>query len=275
MHLWRVGARHHIYGGTREKPHPEKRADPVQTPNIGFGGFANSTKCYCIIAICQRQKLSSFVDSSFVDESIGNTSWHMVEMKNQVIMLFAVLNVLVTITSLYMYYIMSDKKCRTVTDLLENQRKLPIDAFPHSVINHSTKTLETSKENITHTAPNPNIGITGTTPGIQSNISMSYYPVTMIHRMTYSFNSCTVLIATYKRNKLLEKVLNHLCSMSLNETTRIFSKIIVSWNNINTVVPNKLTSLLCPIPILFKYPKQNVLYNKFIHYPEIETQCKF
>ena len=91
---------------------------------------------------------------------------------------------------------------------------------------------------------------------------------------TYDFNSCTVLIATYKRNKLLEKVLNHLCSISSNETTRVFSKIIVSWNNINTVAPDKLTSLSCPIPILFKYPKQNVLYNKFIHYPEIETQCK-
>ena len=172
-------------------------------------------------------------------------------MKRIFLILLAVLNV-ITVTALYYVVYLDNKKCTRL-----HQTGIEIDR-------------ENTQESATRrTDPVSNGGITTETT---ANFQSTMMPAA--ERRTYDFNSCTVLIATYKRNKLLEKVLNQLCSISSNETTRVFSKIIVSWNNINTVVPDKLTSLSCPIPILFKYPKQNVLYNKFIHYPEIETQCK-
>ena len=172
-------------------------------------------------------------------------------MMRNFLILFAVLNV-ITVAALYYVVYLDNKKCTRL-----RQTSIEID--------RESVTMDTGATH--HTDSVSNGEITTQTTANQSTMIPAA-------ERTYDFNSCTVLIATYKRNKLLMKVLSHLCSISSNETTRIFSKIIVSWNNINTVAPDKLTSLSCPIPILFKYPKQNVLYNKFIHYPEIETQCK-
>ena len=90
----------------------------------------------------------------------------------------------------------------------------------------------------------------------------------------YDFDHCTVIMATYKRNNLLQIMLEHLCSISSNTKTRIFADIIVVWHNIGVDIPDDIKSFSCPIPVHFKQPQQNVLYNKFVHYPEIKTQCK-
>ena len=83
-------------------------------------------------------------------------------------------------------------------------------------------------------------------------------------------DKATVIMPTYKRTHLLQETLEHYCTM---ET--IIDRIIIVWNNVGETVPKYLQELKCPIPIVFKEQKVNSLHNRFIKYPDIQTNCEY
>ena len=81
----------------------------------------------------------------------------------------------------------------------------------------------------------------------------------------------TIVMTTYKRNEILQKVLNHHC-----KTTQL-DKIIVIWNNVGTPVPDFLLNIStsCAVPLKFIEETENKLTRRFKPRPEIETDCKY
>lgn len=80
----------------------------------------------------------------------------------------------------------------------------------------------------------------------------------------------SVIIPTFKRMKLLTKVLENYCKLPTHIDT-----IIVVWNDINTEIPSSLKEFSCdPIRIVVKKSKVNSLHNRFLPYHEIRTEGK-
>ena len=81
----------------------------------------------------------------------------------------------------------------------------------------------------------------------------------------------TIVMTTYKRNEILQKVLNHYCK------TPQLDKIIVIWNNVGTPVPGFLLdiSTSCAVPLKFIEETENKLTRRFRPRPEIETDCTY
>lgn len=81
----------------------------------------------------------------------------------------------------------------------------------------------------------------------------------------------TIVMTTYKRNVILQKVLNHYCK------TPHLDKIIVIWNNIGTPVPGFLLNIStsCAVPLKFIKETENKLTRRFKPRPEIETDCTY
>ena len=79
----------------------------------------------------------------------------------------------------------------------------------------------------------------------------------------------SIIIPTYKRIKLLKKVLENYCSLSTHVDT-----IIVVWNNVKEKVPQELKDFSCQVTLHVKAQKVNSLNNRFLHFPEIKTQGK-
>ena len=79
----------------------------------------------------------------------------------------------------------------------------------------------------------------------------------------------TIVMTTYKRDEILQKVLNHYC------TTPQLDKIIVIWNNVGTPVPGFLLNIStsCAVPLEFIGETENKLTRRFKPRPEIETDC--
>ena len=78
-------------------------------------------------------------------------------------------------------------------------------------------------------------------------------------------------MTTYKRDEILQKVLNHYCK------TPHLNKIIVIWNNIGTPVPGFLLNIStsCAVPLKFVKETENKLTRRFKPRPEIETDCTY
>jgi len=81
----------------------------------------------------------------------------------------------------------------------------------------------------------------------------------------------TIVMTTYKRDEILQKVLNHYCK------TPHLNKIIVIWNNIGTPVPGFLLNIStsCAVPLKFVKETENKLTRRFKPRPEIETDCTY
>ncbi len=77
----------------------------------------------------------------------------------------------------------------------------------------------------------------------------------------------SVIIPTYKRMKLLTKVLNNYCSLSSH-----IDAIFVVWNDLETEIPAALNEFKCAVTIFVKKEKVNSLHNRFLPFPEIKTE---
>jgi len=80
----------------------------------------------------------------------------------------------------------------------------------------------------------------------------------------------TIVMVTYKRTDILQKVLSHYCK------TPSLDKILVIWNDVDTRVPGFVLSLSnsCAVPLKFIEETENKLTNRFKPRQEIETDCK-
>lgn len=82
--------------------------------------------------------------------------------------------------------------------------------------------------------------------------------------------NCTMVMLTYKREKMLPRVLKHYCKV------KQLQRILVVWNDIDTPVPPamfELTKEPCHAEIKFLVPRENKLTNRYLPRSEIETDC--
>lgn len=81
----------------------------------------------------------------------------------------------------------------------------------------------------------------------------------------------TMVMLTYKRIKVLPKLLLHYCQV------KHLHKILVIWNDVGTQIPQNIIALTnkCEAALQFIQEKENRLTNRFKPRPEIETECKW
>ena len=91
-----------------------------------------------------------------------------------------------------------------------------------------------------------------------------------IYQVNSPDESCTFVVQTYKREQILDRLIEHYCSMP------IFHKVLIVWNDVNTSIPESLTNGLqnCSSLVQFLVPDKNLLTNRFVPREEIETDCK-
>lgn len=82
---------------------------------------------------------------------------------------------------------------------------------------------------------------------------------------------CTMVMLTYRRQKLLPRILRHYCQVVS------LKKILVVWNDVGTAVPQALLNLTkeCAVKLQFVLSEENKLTNRYLPRSEIETDCKF
>jgi hypothetical protein len=87
----------------------------------------------------------------------------------------------------------------------------------------------------------------------------------------YEKEGYTMIMLTYKRVKVLSKLLLHYCK------ARLLRKILVIWNDIESQIPQHILALAkqCEVTLEFIQEKENKLTNRFKPRPEIETECEF
>ena len=76
----------------------------------------------------------------------------------------------------------------------------------------------------------------------------------------------TIVILTFKRVTLLWTLIPHYCS-----TGKYLDKVIIIWNDVETIIPQDLLDFKCEVPLVYIHSKENKLTNRFIPYPEIKT----
>ena len=86
------------------------------------------------------------------------------------------------------------------------------------------------------------------------------------HKIDLDAEQFTIVIMTYKRVKLLQTLIPHYCS-----TGKYLNKIVIIWNDVETSIPQDLLEYNCEVSLVYIKPKKNKLTNRFILYPEIET----
>lgn len=84
-------------------------------------------------------------------------------------------------------------------------------------------------------------------------------------------DNCTMVIVTYKRSRVLSKLLNHYCKIS------VLQRILVVWNDNSTEIPGTTLSWTrrCKSELKFIAADANKLINRYIPREEIETDCKY
>ena len=80
----------------------------------------------------------------------------------------------------------------------------------------------------------------------------------------------TMVMLTYKRTKVLPKLLLHYCQV------KQLHKLLVVWNDVGAQIPQDILALTnkCGVVLQFIQEKENKLTNRFKPRPEIETECK-
>ena len=79
----------------------------------------------------------------------------------------------------------------------------------------------------------------------------------------------TIVMPSYKRTRTLREIFDHYCGMD-----DIIDQLLIVWNNIDEIVPQALEKHKCKFPIKFLEQKRNTLNNRFVLYPEIQTECE-
>lgn len=100
-----------------------------------------------------------------------------------------------------------------------------------------------------------------TTPNINNNC------VVVFQNNSLSTNKFSIIIPTFKRVKLLKKVLNNYCALHTHVDT-----IVVVWNNLLEAIPQEILNFSCQVNLFIKKQTVNSLNNRFVLYPEIKTQ---
>lgn len=87
----------------------------------------------------------------------------------------------------------------------------------------------------------------------------------------YEREGFTMIMLTYKRVKVLPKLLLHYCK------AKRLHKILVIWNDVGSQIPQEILDLAnkCEVTLQFIHEKENKLTNRFKPRPEIETECKW
>ena len=90
------------------------------------------------------------------------------------------------------------------------------------------------------------------------------------HRGPPLGSMCTMIMLTYKRERVLTFLLNHYCKV------KSLHKIIVIWNEVNKSIPTEILEIKdnCITDLHFIQAKENKLTNRFRPRPEIETDCE-
>ena len=86
------------------------------------------------------------------------------------------------------------------------------------------------------------------------------------HNIDLDTEQFTIVIMTYKRVKLLQTLIPHYC-----RTGKYLNKIVIIWNDVDSSIPQDLLEYNCEVSLVYIKPKKNRLTNRFILYPEIET----
>lgn len=82
-------------------------------------------------------------------------------------------------------------------------------------------------------------------------------------------NKFSIIIPTYKRMKLLLRVLNNYCALPSH-----VDMIIVVWNDLETEIPPLLSGFPCNATLHVKKEKINSLHNRFLPFSELRTEGK-
>ena len=100
-----------------------------------------------------------------------------------------------------------------------------------------------------------------------SNSSSLYNKIFVNPGIDLDKEQFTIAILTFRRVALLKIVIPHYCA-----TGPKLNKIIIIWNDVGSPIPDHSEiSRLCDVPLVFIQSKENKLTNRFIPYPEIET----
>ena len=92
-------------------------------------------------------------------------------------------------------------------------------------------------------------------------------PVLKIGPKVKEVEKFTVIIPTYRRNTLLKKILDNLCTLGY-----MIDCVIVVWNDVQAAIPLELLEFNCGVTLIFKKEKRNSLNNRFRYYREIKTE---
>ena len=101
---------------------------------------------------------------------------------------------------------------------------------------------------------------------------LTHYFSKIFHKQaTNEKEEFTIIIMTYKREKVLPKLLLHYCK------TKNLHKILVIWNDVGSFIPQNILSLSneCQVTLQFIQESENKVTNRFKPRPEIETECKW
>ncbi len=148
------------------------------------------------------------------------------------------------------------------------------DRVIHGIdVQHLTATIahknhSTSRAITYSTAASPSQAV------IDKNLGNQSFSQRLKHYSSLIFSAnpgnCTLVILTYKRVKIIDKVVQHYCSMNQ------FQRILIIWNDIDTPIPTDLTdsSKSCAVDVKYIVSTKNKLTNRYLPRKEIETNCK-
>ena len=86
----------------------------------------------------------------------------------------------------------------------------------------------------------------------------------------YEKEGFTMIMLTYRREKVLPKLLLHYCE------AKSLRRMIVIWNDVESQIPEGILALAnkCQVTLQFIQEEENKLTNRFKPRPEILTDCK-
>lgn len=95
---------------------------------------------------------------------------------------------------------------------------------------------------------------------------LSLIPQFSAHPNDLIADNYTLVIQSYKRNKLLKTCLKHYCG-----APRV-DQILVVWNNVGEDVPKYLRLYPCSVKITFIIQVNNTIRNRFKPFPQLRTE---
>ena len=76
----------------------------------------------------------------------------------------------------------------------------------------------------------------------------------------------TIVMQSYMRNDLLQRLLSHYCKI------KVIDRIIIVWNNVNVSVPDFLQNMACNRQLFYLEQHKNTIRNRFQPFSQIRTE---